>query len=346
MLMAKGKHLKGTHSKDKKKVVTISIMAIISILIIILGSITVYGYIMLSNIKYNNINKTAELSKDSGIEEYVPLDNVNKKVKKVTNIALFGLDRQSDEHCRSDTMMVLSIDEINNEIELTSLMRDMYVNIPGMGGDRLNHAYAYGGPGLSINTINQNFALDIQYYASVDFKGLSQLIDCLGGMGIEVKQGEIEYLNGYLDELNEIDPDSTAPYITVPGRQLLNGKQAVGYMRIRYFGNGDFERTERQRTVLSQILERAKKAGVLKVPDLLSAILPYVETNIPKSKILSLGMTCLGFSKDLKQHRLPIDGSFSYQSIRGMSVLVPDMDKNVEDLHKFIYGENGVPATN
>lgn len=326
-------------SKGKKIAITAA-----SVVFVLISGIVIYAYSMLSGIKQTDISKAEEPQADSGIEEYVPLNKVEQKTKKITNIALFGLDRRYDEPCRSDTMMVLTIDETSKKIKLTSLMRDIYVDIPGREGNRLNAAYAFGGPGLAINTINQNFDLDIQYYATVDFKALSRLIDKLGGVEIDVKPGEVSHINGGVDDLNSRDKEDQEPHISGPGLQNLQGKQAVSYMRIRKYGNADFERTERQRAVLEQIFEKTKKAGILKIPDLLSAVLPYVETNMSKADILNYGITCAGFGTGIEQYRLPLDGTFKYESIRGMSVLMPLMEKNVDELHKFIYREDDMLA--
>lgn len=322
--------------KNLRKRTIIVLISLVFIIMIL--SIAVYAYSLLSIINETDISRpdTAQFL-DQGIEEYIPLDEVEQKTGGITNVALFGLDRLYNEPCRTDTIMILTIDNDSNKIKLTSLMRDMYVNIPGKWPDRINAAYTYGGPGLAINTINTTFNMDIQYYASINFKGVTRLIDKLGGVDIDIKQGEIEYLNFYINELNDADSESSAPNVVQRGLQHLTGKQALGYMRIRYYGNADFERTERQRSVLTQIIDKIKKTDILKIIDVLSISLPYVETNMPKTGIISLFKTCFQYGNHVEQYRLPIDGTFRYETIKNMSVIVPDIEANSERLHEFIY---------
>ena len=127
--------------------------------------------------------------------------------------------------------------------------------------------------------------------------------------------------------------------VTKSGSQTLNGRQAVAYARIRSVGHADFERTERQRTILSELFKKVKTVSPLKFPGLVTALLPHVETNLPVTEIVKLGVSVLGFkNKDIIQYRLPVDGTYQSRSIRGMAVLVPDL-KNKELLHNFLYGE-------
>jgi LCP family protein required for cell wall assembly len=321
--------------KKKKKMSTPKkvIIIVLSAVLVIAVSAGIYMYALLSQIKQTDISKPNPV--DPGL---VPVDKVEQKSKNVENILLFGLDRRGTRgNSRTDAILIITIDKDNQKVKLTSLMRDMYVELPGKGGDRINAAYAYGGPGLAINAVNKNFDLDIKYFASVDFFGLGKLIDKLGGTDINIKQGEIQYANSYIDEMNGIDSKNAVPHITNAGMQHLNGRQTVAYMRIRYYGNADFERTERQRTVLTQLFNKAKKTGVLKFPNLASAILPYVETNMSKTEIIDLGVSSLKFSNKLEQYRLPVDGAFRFQSIDDASVIVPDLQKNTELLHNFIF---------
>ena len=321
------------------------IVIVLSIFFFTASGLFIYAYSLLSGIKHTDISVSPLSSVESEIDDQIIISD--KKVFKkpvevsdeIVNIAVFGLDRRHDEFCRTDTIMILSINKDNKKIKLTSLMRDMYVKIPGKWSDRINAAYAYGGPGLAVNAINTNFDMNIKYYASVDFKGIQKLIDKLGGTDINVKNGEIEYLNSYISELNFLDKDNPSKFISVPGMQHLNGKQTLGYMRIRYYGNADYERTQRQRTVISQLFDKVKSAGVLKFPGLVSMLLPYIETNMSKTDILNLGISVLDSKDSIEQYRLPVDGTFKSQSIRGMSVLVPDLPANSSMLHEFIYNK-------
>lgn len=263
-----------------------------------------------------------------------------EKIKNsgIINIVFFGLDSRSPNTIsRSDTIMVVSIDEKNQKIMVTSLMRDMYIPIPGKGKNRINAAYAFGGPSLAMKTINTNFGLDIKDYVTVDFFGLEKLIDSIGGVDVNVTSAEAEHLN---NELYNIDDITNKKVKTIKsGSQILNGKQAVAYCRIRYVGHADYERTERQRRVLNEIFRKIKKNGIAKLPKTISTILPYVKTSLSPGEILKLGLKGIKFKTDsIVQYRLPVDGTYKSQNINGMAVLVPNIEENKKKLYEFVYG--------
>lgn len=285
-------------------------------------------------IRKNSSKKSAEPDKETP-KTKIDLNKI--KNSGVINIAFFGLDRRnSNESSRSDSIMVVSIDEKKQKIKVTSLMRDMYVAIPGKGKNRINSAYAYGGASLALKTINTNFGLDIKHYVTVDFFGLEKLIDSIGGVNVYVSDAEAKDLNNGINEINDITG------IKVPevkgGNQTLNGRQAVAYCRIRYVGNGDYERTERQRRVLNEILRKLKQNGIKQLPKTISTVLPYVKTSLSTGEILKLGIKGIGFKTDsITQYRLPVDGTYKSQNISGMAVLVPNIEVNKEKIYEFIY---------
>lgn len=136
-------------------------------------------------------------------------------------------------------------------------MRDSYVDIEGHGKTKLNHAYAYGGPELAIKTINSNFKLNIRDFVAVDFYGLENIIDTVGGVEIPVRSDEIKYINSYMQGTAKVE-NKAVQEVQNPGLQNLNGMQAVAYARIRYTSGGDYERTERQRTILTAVMNKIK----------------------------------------------------------------------------------------
>ena len=315
-----------------KKKIIIVVSVIIGVVLVVAAAGGIYTFSLLNKVKKQELPKTNE---ELGIVEKPE----EKKDDSIVNIALFGLDRRNpDQASRSDSIMVLTIDNKHKKIKLASLMRDMYVNIPEKGENRINAAYAFGGPGLAVKTINSNFDLDIKNYASIDFFGLEKLIDKVGGVNINVSDAEAKVLNQYLKELNKLNGD-TVPDVS-GGEQVLNGRQAVAYSRIRYVGNADYERTERQRRVLGEVFKKASKVNPVSLPGIISTALPYVETSLSNGDILDLSMKAMKFGQsELLEYRLPVDGTFKGQKIRGMSVLVPDMEKNTKLLHDFIYEE-------
>lgn len=307
-----------------------------SLVIIIIFIISITGYISLSllgKIKKMEIPKN---NTDLGIDIQENKEDV--KNTGITNILLLGLDRRNpDENSRTDSIMIISIDNNKKVVKATSLMRDMYVPIPGKRSNRINAAYAFGGLALAIKTINSNFGLNIEKFVTVDFLGLEKLIDTIGGVTINVSADEAKVLNIYLKELNRLN-NNTVPDVNA-GVNVLNGRQAVAYSRIRYVGNGDYERTKRQREVLNQIFKKLKAQGIIKLTSTISEILPYVETNLSNKEILSLSLDAVKFNtNNILQFRIPVDGTFKSQNIRGMAVLVPDLNENKKRLKEFIYG--------
>lgn len=311
----------------------------LTILIVLLAGTGIYVYSLLNDIPRASLADSTR--EDLGISDSAP----DEDDTGIINILLFGLDRRSsnEKGARSDAIMIATIDKKHEKLKLTSLMRDMYVSIPGKQDHKLNSAYAFGGPSLAIKTVNTNFDLDITRYVTVDFFGLEKIIDSLGGVEIDVKDKEVKYLNIALRELNNLDKSGNkSPYIQSGGLQTLDGKQAVSYCRIRYVGRSDFERTERQRKVLSQIFQKIKDIDRTDVPKLASSILPYVETNMSNNDMIKLGTSVLKFKdKNIYQYRIPVDGTYTSQTINKMAVLVPDLPTNKRLLHEFIYESNG-----
>lgn len=262
----------------------------------------------------------------------------------IVNILLVGLDgRENTEDSRTDSIILASLDTNNKRIKLTSFMRDMYVPIPGYKDNRINTAYFLGGPELLMKTINQDFDVNIQYYVSIDFRAFQQLVDKLGGVNMEVKEYEVNEINKYIKEVN----GSNSTIVESAGYQPLNGQQALSYCRIRKVGNNDFERTERQRKVIGELVNKAKKTSLIKLPDLFSTVLPFVKTNIQTSKLMNIGYTVFKFGgTTVDSLRIPGDNMFEGMSIYGMSVLVPDLEKNMNYLSNFIFSTGGSLASN
>lgn len=286
------------------------------ILILCIGIAIIYGSQLLG--KVNNV-EIPKVDKELDIKEEV----VEKEKPEINNILLFGLDKRSPlEKGRSDTIMIVSLDKQHKKIKLTSIMRDTYVDIPGRGMDKINHAYAFGGPELAIKTVNQNFDMNIRDFATVDFVGLEHIIDTLGGVEVDIKQNEVSHIPG-----------------SHTGTQILDGKQALAYSRIRKTGNGDYERTERQRVILEKVINKGINSGVIKYPKLINTILQYVDTSLSKSEILKLGTSSINADiRNVEQFRIPVDKYAKGQMINNIYYLVPDtLEDNVEFLHKFIY---------
>lgn len=324
----------------KKKFIII--LSVLLVLLLGLGGYTyyymnsVFEQVKTSPLSSQHLS-SAELEKSLEIAQDAP----DEETTGVFNILLFGLDRRvKNEPSRSDSIMIASIDTKNKTVKISSIMRDSYLPIPGKADNRINAAYAMGGPELAIKTINKDFKMDITRYATVDFLGFSDIIDKMGGVDIDIKKAEIPFIHQKVIELNKANPKiKLVPDITEPGMQRLNGLQALAYSRNRHSGNGDFDRTERQRTVITSLFNKAQSQGISQVATLATAVLPYIETNMTKSEMMNFGIRVMGFGKTtLQQLRLPADGTFDSKMINKMAVLVPDLQKNTDLLHNFLFG--------
>ena len=260
----------------------------------------------------------------------------------VKNILLIGIDARGDSNAgRSDTMIILSINDKAKTITMTSLLRDCYVAIPGRGNNRLNAAHAYGGAALLMQTIELNFGIHIDGFARVNFVSFPQIIDNIGGVTVGIEENEIQYINRYLKEINRIfgvDPnDSHYPEGQV-GAQLLNGRQALAYSRIRYVGS-DYARTQRQREVLNAVASKLRGMGVFEIDSFLNNTLPLISTNLDRGYVNSLITSAPSLLKyTIKEARIPADGMGTGVRIDGKSVISVDLVAARNYLNSVIYG--------
>lgn len=263
------------------------------------------------------------------------------KDKDVLNVLLIGTDaRDKSDRGRSDSMILVSINKKTEKIVMTSFLRDIYLAIPGVESTRLNHAYAYGGADLLIDTIEQNFKIEINKYAQVNFFSFTTVVDAVGGVEIKVTDDEVQYVNSYLNEINSLEGRAADEgKLSKGGTYTLDGAQALAYSRIRYIGT-DFARTDRQRAVLEKILEKMSDLSIGEMSDLLDALLPNITTNLQKDEIFSLILNSASYlGYDREQCRVPAEDTWQYLTIRGMSVLGVDFDKNIDYIKKNIYGK-------
>lgn len=250
----------------------------------------------------------------------------------VINILLIGSDKRGNwkQTGRSDSVMIATIDNKNKELKLTSLMRDMYVEIPDNGYNRFNAAYSFGGVSLLYETIANNFNIRLDGYVLVDFEAFKSVIDELGGVDIELTEKEYKYLTTAYKRGSVLD--------VVSGMNTMNGEQALAYTRIRQDANGDFGRTQRQRNVISALFTKAKSMPLNDLVSLAKTVLPYVTTDLTDSEILSYMKTVLFMgTTDIHQMRIPVDNSFENTKVNKMAVLSIDLEQNQEALRQFIF---------
>lgn len=326
----RNKKKKGSKGKKKLRVFLIILTAVIVLFASIFASMYFFAKSKLNNIQ------TVDIPKDPsklGIDTSKVSTNSD-----ITNILLMGIDSRDpkSDPGHSDSMMILTIDKKHNKLKLSSIMRDSYVNIDGNGSQKLTNAHQFGGALLSIKTVNQNYDMNIMDYVQVNFFGLEKIIDSVGGVQINVTKAEVQYANQYIDETSRLE-HKTPPHITHAGLQNLTGLQAVGYCRIRYVGD-DFQRTERQRTVLSAVFKKLSTTNITNISRAADAITPYVETSMKPDTMMSLATYILAHRMtSVEQARVPFDGLYKNAVIGGADVLTWDRDANVKKLHDFIF---------
>lgn len=324
----------GGRFKIRKKGLTV-LVSVFAVIAAIASGVFWYSNRQLNKINYTEVPQSNE---ELGIEEPIQPQNVPKITKeedgKITNILLLGVDKLENA---SDSIIVLTIDEISKRIKLSSLMRDSYIFYGNGKINKLNYAYHYGGPVLSIKTVNQTYKLDIKDYMKVDFGELLHIIDAIGGVNIDVRSDEISTLNYYVRDIAAIEKMPATP-VKNAGVQNLNGMQAVAYTRIRYVGEYDFQRTERQRLVLKAMFEKVKELNVTSYPGVLSKLAPYIETSLKKDELLKYGKQIVLYGREgIDEIRIPIDNTWWDSTISGVYYLQWNKEKNIDALKKFIY---------
>ena len=363
-----------TPDRDKKKIsmprkIIVALVSMIAMVMLILAvgyGVFVHYYNKLNHQalrdKYDIVSQIDldedydENAQDSPAEDIANLDKYvlgnlvegTEELKfddeNVTNILLIGTDNRSksSKNSRSDSMIIASINRNTKKIVMTSVMRDTYVNISGVGNNRINAAYAYGGPELLISTIEKNFKISLDKYVQVDFYSFMDIVDALNGVTLDVSDAEIEVMNDYISGLNQclgLRKDLDKINESDAGVINLNGKQAVAYSRVRYVGNADFGRTERQRKVLAEIFKTAKGMSVGEINNFANVALPSITTNLTQGEVLSLVVNSPEYlTYDLVSARMPLDGSYKYMTINKMSVLGVDFAENRNYWYETVYG--------
>lgn len=280
---------------------------------------------------YNELGISAELEMDAP--------------KGITNIALFGIDARNDSfRGLSDSIMIVSVDAIHNDIKLISVMRDSLVEVEGYGYQKINAAYNLGGAPLAIKTLNQTFDLNISNYATVDFVAMADIIEILGGIEAELTEAEVQNANIHIESMHR-ERGTAEDYIKEAGRQKLNGVQAVAYSRIRKVAtisgsNNDPGRTERQRYVMGQMLEKALSMRPSQYPRLIKTLLPYIETTLDYDDIFELAGILTSENMQLKEEQMP-----AYEIMIDFGLNVPrlgsccyyNLDYAADQMNAFIF---------
>ncbi len=326
-----GKSKKQQAKKQRRRI----IIFIIEIIILVVAVVVLYGVMKgtgSGKVELNDekiiINDTVEQAQETTMKGY-------------RNIALFGVDSTTGaltKNTRSDTIMIASINQDTGECKLVSVYRDTYLNLSNDSYNKCNAAYAKGGPEQAINMLNMNLDMNITDFVTVGFAGLTDTIDALGGVYIDVDSSEISHLNNYQLCIAEDLKRSYTP-VEQTGRQLLDGLQATGYCRIRYTAGDDFKRAERQREVLMAVADQAKQASLTQLTSTADSVFSEVYTSLDLSEIIDM----LG---DVGTYYISDHAGFPQESNRttgtigskGSCVIPLSLEDNVRWLHEFLFG--------
>ena len=244
--------------------------------------------------------------------------------KEIVNILLVGQDADAGKSTRSDTMILCTFNTRDNSITLTSFLRDLYVMIPGYHKDRINAAYAYGGIQLLDETLRENFGVEVDGNVQVDFSHFQEIIDLLGGVTLELSAAEARFINSHV-----------SGSAVTEGTHLLDGRQALAYVRNRKDVDGDFSRTNRQRKLIRALAEAYKSKKLTQMLGLLDDILPMISTDISAKELTSYALSLFPMltSAEIRTQSIPVADGFRYTNVDGKAVLMPDMEKNSNTSH-------------
>lgn len=304
-----------------------TLSAAVLVVVILISIIVFYINSSINKINYQETQPNKEFNTDNN---YIPIGNNNDEDdplanKNIISIILIGKDKSSEEGTRSDSIIIATIKKKDKTLKLTSLMRDLYVPIPDQMDNRINAAYSLGGMELLSRTIEENFAIEIEGCIEVDFSGFINSIDTIGGVDIELNKDEAYYLS------------NISGLSFTEGINNLSGKTALAYSRIRYIGNADYERTERQRNVLVAVFNKLKDSGLKTLLGLVDDVLPFITTNFTSSQIFTIVTNViLSDISNIESYRIPVDGEFIETNIRDMDVLLPDISENSRLLKEYI----------
>ncbi len=314
------------NNKKKKIIITFFL-----ILIVIIGIICGFVVNKLNKIDYTTLDESKLNLSDNVVPGY-------------RNIALLAVDSRnvhSNAGSRSDGIIILSVNEKTKEAKLASVYRDTYMEIEGHGLTKVTHAYAYGGPSLTVGTLNKNLDLNISEFATVNFEGVANMIDAMGGIEIDIKSEELKQMNKYIKDTSK-NTGISSSQLSHAGKQKLNGVQAVTYGRIRKLAGGDYKRTERMRTVIMTAFEKAKTMDIGTLNRMVDEILPKIQTNISSTELVSL-------AAQLSSYKITDSIGWPYE-IKGKTLdawygVPVSLETNVKKLHEELFNQTDYEAS-
>lgn len=322
------------------------ILLIIEVLVLLIVLAALYVWQALNKIRKDDPSSTLNAA-DLNINEDELDDNTIALMKGYEDVALFGVDNYFNGHAdsgNSDVIMIASINNDTKEVKLVSVYRDTFldtdiqtVNSPNF--HKANRAFAIGGATQSIRMLNASLDLDIEHFITVDFKVVTDVVNMLGGVEVEVDSAELKYINHHIDTTARATGD-TPVYVQTTGLQTLNGTQATAYARIRSTAGSDFARAERQREVINEIVKKAKKTDLVTINKIINQVFPEISTNYTNADIIRLASAMFDYELadstgfPFSKYPARLGGS------KGDVVICADLENNVRALHRYLYNDN------
>jgi LCP family protein required for cell wall assembly len=324
-------------ARKKRRKILFTIEAFV--FIIMIGVLYVYS-------KWDKLDKSVDIN-EKNLVANEGIANIEAISEGYTNVALFGIDSRKvgafGKGTQSDTIIIASINNKTGDVKLCSVYRDTYLNLSDDSYRKANAAYAKGGPEQAIKMLNMNMDLNITKYVAVDFTAVIKVVDLLGGVEIDVQEDEIDHLNNYIIGTSKATGINTTP-LTRTGTQTLDGVQATSYARIRFTTGGDYKRTERQRLVIQKIVEKAKKADLGTLNNIINTVFPYISTNLSITEILALTPNATKYNI-ADTTGFPFEKTTKKWKPVGDCVIPITLESNIAELHAFLFGEeNYIPS--
>ena len=329
--MADNRRRKKRRKKKKSRKIVLFVFEILLLAILLVAA---YFIGMVNRVKYENMSET-----EAGINDDLSKDTL-ESLEGYTYIAVFGLDNRSANNYQegnSDVVMIASIDNKTKNVKLVSVYRDTFLSVGGGTYFKCNNAYARGGAKQAVQMLNSNLDLDIKEYVCVDWAAVVEVIDDLGGLDLNITQGEMNQINKYKKDVDGVTGKNT-PNVTQYGLVHLDGTQATTYARIRKLSGDDFKRASRQRIVLQAMLEKAKKANPATLVKICNSVVDDISTTLSLDQMVSLAKdvtkykisSTTGFPTDLTTKNMPRCGD---------TVIPADLVTNVKKLHEYMFDD-------
>lgn len=327
----KQQHTAGRKKKKQKKIIIFAI----ELIILLIVAIALFVWL-----KLNKIEKDSSFSRENiSVNPDISSESV-EIMQGYTTIAIFGLDNRSVGNLasgNSDVIMIASINNDTHEVRVVSVYRDTYLDIGDGKFRKCNAAYSSGGAEQAINMLNSNLDLDITDYVTVDFNAVVEVVDLVGGVEVDVTEEEATYMIGYIEEIAELT-GKDANQLPGAGTYLLDGVQACAYARVRYTAGGDFTRAERQRLILSKIVEKAQKSDLKTVNSIIDEVFGSIRTSFNLAELTSLAAQMFNYSLG-DMAGFPFEKNTITLGSKGDVVAPCTLESNVDELHEFLFDD-------